>query len=190
MTSTAAPQAVRPPRRRIPAARTEQPGPFPVVVVRPATITPPRYLRHQRRRQRAANQLAAELTAWSRSDLDPRRRFIDQIGVNLDDHYDYLMFLPDLQAVRDIIDQARALAATPPPCTVRIGRDRIDRPVVVALHAAQWSLVLHRACPYPLAWLLFGASELVLRPYGTRVLSVEWDEMTRDVYATLTGDTG
>ncbi len=190
MTSTTAPLIVQPPRRRTPAAGNPQREPFPVVVVRPATITPPSYLRHQRRRQRAANQLAADLTAWSRTDMPPCDEFIAALDVNLDHPDDYPEWVGDRQAVSDIIDQARALATTPPPCAVRIGRDRQDRPVALALHAARWSLVLHRAHPYPVAWLLVGASDLLLRPYGTRELSVEWDEMTRDVYTTLTGDTG
>jgi hypothetical protein len=190
MTLTAMPQAVQPTRRRTPAARREEPGPFPVVVVRPAARPLPRYLHQHRRRQRAANQLAADLTEWSRSDNHPRHGFIDQIGVNLDHPYDYQPWLGDHQAVDDIIRQAQALATTPPPCTVRIGRDRQSRPVVAALHAPQWSMVLRRACLYPVAWVLVGASDLLLRPYGTRELSVEWDEMTRDMYTTLTGGTG
>ena len=185
MTSTSTPRTGQPTRRT--RARHAKPGPFPVVIIRPATVTLPHYLHEHRRRQGAANQLAAELTEQCRMD---RHRFIDQIGVDLDNHYDYLMWLPDLQVVSDIVGQARALAAAPPPGAVRIGRDRLARPAVAALHGPRWSLVLRRGRPYPAAWLLCGESEACLRLYGTPELSVDWDEMTRDVYATLTGDTG
>ena len=131
--------------------------------------------------------LSEYLTEQCRID---RHRFVDQVGVDLDNPYDVELWLRDRQVVGDIIRQALALATAPPPGAVRIGRDRHDRPAVAVLHAPQWSLVLRRADPYPAAWVLVGASELCLRPYGTRELSVEWDEMTRDVYTTLTGDTG
>ena len=138
MTSTATPQTGQPPRRRTRAPRNRQPGPFPVVVVRPATTALPAYLHHDRRRQGAANQLAAQLTEFFRIDIQSRQ-WVDQVGVDLDDHYDYLMWLPDLHVVGDIIGQARALATAPPPGAVRIGRDRQARPAVAVLHAPQWS---------------------------------------------------
>jgi len=153
-------------------------------------MTLPSYLRRHRRRQRAANQLAADLTDQCRTDIDPRHRVADGIGVNLDDPYDYLVWLPDRQVVCDIIRQARVLAAAAPPGAVRIGRDRWARPVVAVLHAPQWSLVLRRARPYPAVWAYHAADGCGLCFYGTRELSIEWDEMTRDVYTTLTGDTG
>ncbi len=190
MTSTATPQTALPARGRTRAPQGDGPGPFPVVVVRPATMTLPSYLRRHRRRQRAANQLAADLTDQCRTDIDPRHRVADGIGVNLDDPYDYLVWLPDRQVVCDIIRQARVLAAAAPPGAVRIGRDRWARPVVAVLHAPQWSLVLRRARPYPAVWAYHAADGCGLCFYGTRELSIEWDEMTRDVYTTLTGDTG
>jgi hypothetical protein len=186
MTSTTTPRTAQTARRNG-AGHGGKPGPFPVIIVRPATVTLPSYLREQRRRQRSANQLAAELTEQCRID---RHRFVDQIGVDLDHPYDYELWFRDRQVVCHIIRQARALATAPPPGAVRIGRDRRARPAVAVLHGPQWSLVLRRACPYPAAWVLVGTSELCLRLYGTRELSVEWDEMTRDVYTTLTGDTG
>jgi hypothetical protein len=185
MTSTTTPQTAQPARRR---TRTQ--GPFPVVIIRPASTALPSYLREHRGRQRAANQLAADLTAQWRSDLPPSRWFVNHIGLNLDDPHDHLMWLPDGLDVRDIIRQARVLAPAPPPGAVRIGRDWHARPIVVVLHAPQWSLVLHRAHPYPAAWVLLGDNELSLCLDGTRELSIEWDEMSRDVYTTLTGDTG
>ncbi len=74
---------------------------------------------------------------------------------------------------------------------MRIGRDHRGRPVVAVLHAARWSLVLRRAAAGPAVWAFLAATgQLSLRFHGIRELGAAWDEMTRDVYATLTGGTG
>jgi hypothetical protein len=74
---------------------------------------------------------------------------------------------------------------------VRIGRDHWARPVVAVLHAARWSLVLRRANPGPTVWAFLATTgQLSLRFHGIRELGAAWDEITGDVYATLTGGTG
>jgi hypothetical protein len=50
-------------------------------------------------------------------------------------------------------------------------------------------LVLRRAHPYPVVWVLLRASGYSFRFYGIRELAARWDEIAR-VYTTLTGDTG
>nr|BFE56364.1 hypothetical protein GCM10020063_008900 [Dactylosporangium thailandense] len=110
--------------------------------------------------------------------------------MNLDDPQD-LLCLPERHVVRDLIRQARVLAAAPPPGTVRIGRDRQGRPVVVVLHGLHWSLVLRGADPSPAVWAFLGpAGRHSFCCCGVGERSVEWDEMTRDVYATLSGGIG
>jgi hypothetical protein len=190
MTSTQ--HAVASSRRRTGARQASgEPGPFPVVVVHPATVTLPGYLRWHRRRQRGANRLAAELTEQCRAALQPGHGLDGGFGVNLDDPRDYGLYLPGRQVVCGIIRQARALAAAPPPGAVRIGRDRRARPVVAVLHGPRWSLVLRRADQYPAVWVFLGAADgYGLRFYGTGEVSTQWYEMARDVYTTLTGDTG
>lgn len=99
--------------------------------------------------------------------------------------------MPTRKVVQDIIEQAPVLAAAPPPGAVRIGRDARGRPVVAVLHAPQWSLVLRRAHPDPVVWAFIGAiGKFSFRFCGSRELRVAWDEMTRAVYTTLTGDSG
>jgi hypothetical protein len=189
VTSTSTQPAV-PAAPRAGASRSGQPGPFPVVVVRAATVTLPAYLRRQRGRQRGANQLAAALTDRSRAACVPGHSLDHSFWINLDDPHDYLLYLPARQVVDDLIRQARVLAAAPPPGAVRIGRDRQGRPVVVVLHGPHWSLVLCRAHPDPAAWAFLDANQYSFRFHGVRELSVDWDEMIGDVYRTLTGGTG
>ncbi|WP_426513092.1 hypothetical protein ACPPVO_22090 [Dactylosporangium sp. McL0621] len=168
-----------------------QPGPFPVIVVRPATATIPAYLRRHRGCRRGANQLAAALTEQCRAVLKAGPSLDDDIWLDLDDPRRCLLFLPDRQVVEDLIRQAPVVAAAPPPGTVRIGRDLQGRPVVVLLHGPHWSLVLRRGHPDPAAWVFLGVADpCALRLHGGRELSVDWDEMTRDVYRILTGGTG
>jgi hypothetical protein len=192
MTSTTMQQSAAPSRRRTGARRAPaQPGPFPVVVVHPATVQLPGYLRWHRPRQRAANRLAAHLTDRCRAAVQPRHGLDEGVGVDLDNPRDPLMHLVGQQVVHRIIRQARELAAAPRPGTVRIGRDSRARPIVAVLHGPRWSLVLHRAHPYPGAWTYLGADDgYSLHFHGAGNLSVAWDEMTHDVYTTLTGDPG
>ncbi len=176
---------------RTTARQCDGPGPFPVVVVRPATATLPSYLRRHQPWQRAATQLAAALTEQPRAAVGPGHLVDDGIGVNLDDPHNLLLWLPGREPVANIIRHARVLSAAPPPGAVRIGRDHRGRPVVAVLHAARWSLVLRRAAAGPAVWAFLAATgQLSLRFHGIRELGAAWDEMTRDVYATLTGGTG
>ncbi|MGI5243374.1 hypothetical protein [Dactylosporangium sp. CA-139066] len=172
------------------ASRAGQPGPFPVFIVRAATVTLPGYLRRQRGRQRGANQLAAALTEQCRAAGNPGHEVDHGCWINLDDPYDELRSLTDRPVVADLVRQARVLAEAPPPGAVRIGRDRLGRPVVVVLHGRHWSLVLRRAHPTPAAWVFLDANGYRVRVHGVRELSVEWDEMTRDVYRSLSGSIG
>ncbi|WP_432830892.1 hypothetical protein [Dactylosporangium sp. CA-092794] len=173
------------------ARHCDGPGPFPIVVVRPATAILPGYLRRHQPWQRAANQLAAALTEQSRAALGPGHLVDDGMSVNLDDPHAFLLWLPGREVVGNIIRYARVLAAAPPPGAVRIGRDYRGRPVVAVLHAARWSLVLRRADPGPAVWVFLAAvGPLGLRCHGFGELGAAWDAMTRDVYATLAGGIG
>src|SRR5262245_31304964 len=102
MTSTSTQQTVPSPGHRT-APMCAQRGPFPVVIVRPATTTLPSYLRRQRRRQRAANQPAAALTDQCRGAVGPGHGLDASVGIDLDDPRDYLSYLPGRQVVCDII---------------------------------------------------------------------------------------
>jgi hypothetical protein len=189
MTSTPTHQVVPSAQGRTGTPQCRQPGPFPALVVRPATVTLPSYLRRHRRRQRAANQLAAALTDQCRAAVGPGHGLDGSVGVSLDDPRDYLLYVPGRQVVCDVIGQAPVLAAAPPPGAVRIGRDRRGRRVVAVLHAPVWSLVLRRAHPCPVVWAFLRASEHSFRFCGIGELGVAWDEMARHMYTTLTGDT-
>ncbi|MEU7874291.1 hypothetical protein [Dactylosporangium sp. NPDC049140] len=165
--------------------RRGQPGPFPVIVVRPATAPVPAYLRQHRRCRRGANLLAAARTGQCHA-VRTVRPSPDDIWLDLDDPRDYLLVLPDRQVVENLIRQAPVVVAPPPG-----GRDRQARPIVVLLHGPRWSLVLRRGHPYPVGVGAPGeAGPCALRLHGTRELSVDRDGMTRDVYRLLTGDAG
>ena len=170
----------------------DEPGQFPVVIVRPATVTLPTYLRRHRRRVRGANRMAALLTEHSRAAGRPWPALDWGFDINLDEARDYLIYLTaGRDGLREVMRQARALAEAPPLGAVRIGRKRRGRAVVVVLHAPEWSLVLRRAQPYPAVWVFLGAAGgYSFRFYGTGELSTQWYDMARDVYTTLTGDTG
>ena len=189
MTSTSIqPTVASSPCHDTPCAQT---GPFPSLIVRPATATPPTYLRRHVRRQGNANRLAAALTERCRAGLGPGSLLEGDIWVDIDDPRDDWWYLPSRQVVDDIIAQAPVLAADAPPGAVRVGRDGRGRPVVAVLHAPRWSLVLRRVHPDPAGWVFIGATgKRGFRFCGSRARSVAWQDMTRAVYTTLTGDTG
>lgn len=164
----------------------DEPEPFPVVVVRPATVKLAPYTRRHRRRQRAANQMAAALTEASRDGTPPRPGVDWGMTINLDDPWDFLTGIRDL--LRSLIRDAPVLAAAPPPGAVRIGRDNRGRAAVVVLHAAAWSLLLCPARPHPRAWAFLGAYHgLALSIYtADERLNAQWNDMLDAVSAALT----
>ncbi len=167
-------------------AGCDEPEPFPVIVVRPATVKLAPYTRGHRRRQRAANQMAAALTEACREGTPPRPGVDWGVAIDLDDPRDYLTGVRDL--LRRIIDDGPVLAAAPPPGAVRIGRDNRGRAVVVVLHSAAWSLLLCPAQPHPRAWAFLGAyhgTALSIYPADDR-LSMQWNDMLDTVFAVLT----
>ena len=116
--------ARRPARRH----RRREPGPFPVTIVRPASISLAPLSAVQRERRQAASQLAAELTDAA---VHGRRMYSTEplfFGVN--------------QTARVIIRDAPGIAADPPPGGVQVGEDAYGLAAAVALHAGTWSLVI------------------------------------------------
>src|SRR5437762_1531931 len=69
-------------------------GPFPTAIVRPATTTPPTYLRRHLRRQGNANQLAAALTEQCRAGLGPGSLLEGDVWVDIDDPRDDWWYVP------------------------------------------------------------------------------------------------
>jgi hypothetical protein len=159
--------------------RRGRPGPFPVTVVRPATVAVEPLTPTQRARQRAANEMAREITEASRDGTRP------DLGAHfpLSLRY-YSKYRNTLQA---IVPDALALAANPPAGAVRIGRNLRGHVVVAVLHATTWSLLLCPAQPHPAVWAFldqFGPAALWFCSNGD-LLSVQWTEMTDTVFTAL-----
>jgi hypothetical protein len=165
-THAPAPRAPRRPRRR-------RPGP--VTLVRPATITTPALTGEQRERRRAANEIAAELTAAARQGRRPY--CVPGMAIRI----------TEITQAVDIIAAAPAIAADPPPGALRIGRHLRGRAVAVVLHADDWSLVLRPAHGgrTPASWTFidgdhnayFGTPVPFCLDRDTTVRGVEWTDM-------------
>lgn len=167
--TTAARTAVRRPRRR-------RPGPFPVIITRPATTTAAPLTAIQRRRRRIADQGGAELTAAARRGRRPDLEYPCEASIS------------DLPVASRIIATAAALAANPDPGAFRVGRDLRGRPVAVVLHAEDWSLLIRpaRVGFDPTSWTFFNPGDVIDRdwPYSSyrfdddpSAAGVEWTRM-------------
>lgn len=134
-------KAVRRPRRR-------RPGPFPVIITRPATTTGAPLTAIQRERRRRADQCGAELTAAALQGRRPDLEHPCEASV------------ADLPKASRIIAIAAALAADSEPGAFRVGRDLRGRPVAVVLHAEDWSLLIRpaRVGYAPTSWTFFDPS--------------------------------
>jgi hypothetical protein len=114
-----------------PLRRTREPGPFPVIVVRPAT-TPLQLSPVQRVRRRDAAAWAAGIT-WRAQDSGTRTTVA----------YRPRTASPSTNSwARDVIRDAVPLAESAHPARVQIGRTRAAGIVAVVVHADTWSLVI------------------------------------------------
>jgi len=168
-------QTARGPKRR----PRRRPGPFPVTIVRPATVTVESLTPTQRARQAEANRMAREITEASRAGTWP------DLGVDMRLRLDRIPAVREI--VRGIVRDASALAANPPADAVRIGRNARGRVVVIVLHAAEWSLLLCPAQPHPEVWAFlddFGGAGIAFYGDGD-LLSVQWNDMADNVFTAL-----
>ena len=119
-----------PPTARLPHT-LDEPGPFPVTVVRPATTT--LHLSPvQRARRRDAATWAAGIT-WRAQDSGTRTAVADRPRTASPSTISW---------ARDVIRDAVPLAESAHPARVQIGRTRAAGIVAVVIHADTWSLVI------------------------------------------------
>jgi hypothetical protein len=154
--------------------RHRPPDPFPVTIVRPATVAVEPLTPAQRARRIEANRMAHEITEAARDGTRP------QLGPFIQ------LPLHRIARAGDIVRDAPALAANPPPGAVRVGRTARGHVVVAVLHATDWSLLLCPAGPRLEVWAFHDDfPDLAIWFYGDGDWCRQFDDMADAVYAAL-----